>query len=112
MRQAGIIAAAGVYALEHNVERLADDHGNAKRLAESLGRYEAFRPNSPQTNIVVADIVRGELDDWLRRFRAAGVLAVAFGRQRMRMVTHINISAGDIETALQRIDEAVGAVAV
>jgi threonine aldolase len=110
MRQAGIIAAAGIYALEHNVERLGEDHENAKRLAGGLRRHEAFAPNAPETNIVVADIRRGSLNDWLSAFREAGVLAVAFGARRMRMVTHLNISRSDIDEALARIDEAVGAV--
>lgn len=112
MRQAGIIAAAGIYALEHNVERLPEDHANAKSLADGLRRHPAFLPNHPQTNIVVADIAKGDLDTWLAAFREAGVLAVAFGAQRMRMVTHLNITAGDITEALARIDRVVGAVPV
>jgi threonine aldolase len=110
MRQAGILAAAAIHALEHNVDRLTQDHANAKRLAQGLRRHDAFRPNDPETNIVVADIVRGELDAWLRTFREAGVLAVAFGPARMRMVTHLNISADDVDEALRRVDQAVMAV--
>ncbi len=109
MRQAGILAAAGIYALEHNVERMKDDHRNAARLAEGLARLEPFLPNVPQTNIVVAEIVRGQLETWITAFREAGVLAVPFGHQRMRMVTHINITADDVEEALRRIETAVGA---
>ncbi|GAB4326829.1 MAG: low-specificity L-threonine aldolase [Dehalococcoidia bacterium] len=109
MRQAGILAAAGIYALEHNIDRLAEDHQNAKALAKGLARHDAFAPNEPETNIVVADVLRGDLDAWLRAFAAEGVLAVPFGRQRMRMVTHINISAADVDEALARIDRAVAA---
>lgn len=109
MRQAGILAAAGIYALEHNIERLADDHRNAKALAAGLARYDAFVPNDPQTNIVVVDVVRGGLDGWLNAFAAEGVLAVPFGRQRLRMVTHINITAADVAEALARIGRAVAA---
>lgn len=112
MRQAGIIAAAGIFALEHNLDRLKEDHANAARLADGLRRIDAFVPNLPQTNIVVADIVRGTLDGWLRAFREQGVLAVAFGPQRMRMVTHLNIRSDDIEEALGRIARAAEAVAV
>ncbi|HEY5475254.1 MAG TPA: low-specificity L-threonine aldolase [Tepidiformaceae bacterium] len=108
MRQAGIIAAAGVYALEHNIDRLPEDHTNAKRLADGLRRFPAFVPNHPQTNIVIADVVDGDLDGWLAAFRDAGVLAVAFGANRMRMVTHLNISADDIMDALARIERVVG----
>jgi threonine aldolase len=112
MRQVGILAAAGIYALENNVERMAEDNANARRLAAGVARFEAFAPNDPQTNIVVADVTRGELDDWLAAFRDVGVLAVAFGPQRMRMVTHLDVSPADIEEALARIERAVGVVLV
>jgi len=56
--------------------------------------------------------VQGRLGDWLAAFEREGLLAVAFGQQRMRMVTHINISRGDVEDALGRIQRAVGAVPV
>ena len=85
---------------------------NAAKLAAGLAKLGPFAPNSPQTNIVVADVLRGNLDGWLAAFRAAGVLAVPFGPRRMRMVTHINISAADITEALTRIEQSVGAVAV
>ena len=110
MRQVGILAAAGLYAFEHNVARLADDHANARALADGLRELGPFRPNHPQTNIVVVDILRGELDDWLGSFEREGVLAVAFGPQRMRLVTHINVSSADVDEALRRIQSAVGAV--
>ena len=110
MRQVGILAAAGVFALEHNVQRLGDDHANATRLAAGLAGFDAFVPNSPQTNIVVADVVQGSLAGWLRAFHDEGLLAVAFGPSRMRMVTHINVSAGEIDEALGRIGRAVAAV--
>jgi threonine aldolase len=109
MRQAGILAAAGIYALENHVGRLGEDHANAKVVAEGLGKHEAFRPNDPETNIVVADIVQGRLEDWLAAFKAVGVLAVAFGPQRMRMVTHVNISTSDAAEAVRRIDAVVAA---
>lgn len=110
MRQAGILAAAGIYALENNLERLAEDHANARRLAEGLSALKPFAPNVPQSNILVADIREGKLEDWLKAFREAGVLAVAFGPQRLRMVTHINITPDDIEEALRRIEQVAAAV--
>jgi threonine aldolase len=110
MRQVGILAAAGIYALENNVDRMTEDNVNARRLAAGLGRLGAFAPNEPQTNIVVADVTRGDLDDWLAAFREAGVLAVGFGQQRMRMVTHLDVSAADVEDALSRIERVAGAV--
>jgi threonine aldolase len=112
MRQAGILAAAGLYAFEHNVERLAEDHTHARLLADGLRELGPFRPNHPQTNIVVADVVRGNLNDWLAALQREGVLAVAFGAQRIRLVTHINISREDVDDVLGRVQRAVGAVAV
>lgn len=112
MRQVGIIAAAGLYALENNVTRLAEDHANARALADGLRELGPFRPNSPETNIVIVDIVRGSLDGWLAAFAREGVLGVAFGPQRMRLVTHINITRANIDDALGRIQAAVGATAV
>jgi len=112
MRQVGILAAAGLYALEHNVVRLSEDHANARLLADGLRGLGPFRPNTPETNIVVADIVRGQLVDWLAAFEREGVLAVAFGPQRMRLVTHLNITRADIEEALARVQRTVGAVPV
>ncbi len=112
MRQAGILAAAGIYALDHHVDRLADDHANARRLADGLRRYDAFRPNQPQTNIVVADILRGTVEGWLGALRAEGLLAVPFGPKRIRLVTHLNITEGDIDAALVALEQAVEAAAV
>jgi threonine aldolase len=112
MRQVGILAAAGLFAFEHNIVRVSEDHENARFLADGLRELGPFRPNTPQTNIVVADVVRGSLAEWLAAFEREGVLAVAFGPQRMRLVTHINVARADIDEALRRIQNAVGAVAV
>ena len=111
MRQVGIIAAAGLYALEHNVDRLAEDHDNARALADGLRELGPFRPNVPQTNIVIVDVVRGSLDEWLQAFAREGVLAVPFGPQRIRLVTHLNITRSDVDAALGRIQAVVGATA-
>lgn len=111
MRQAGVLAAAGLYGLEHNVDRLAEDHENAALLAAGIAKLGPFAPNEPETNIVIADVLEGTLDGWLEAFQEAGVLAVAFGPQRFRMVTHINITRADIEEALSRLARAVGAKA-
>jgi threonine aldolase len=111
MRQAGILAAAGIFALEHNVRRLADDHENAARLAEGLNKLGVFRAPGPQTNIVVVDVLSGSLEVWVERLREAGVLAVPFGPQRLRMVTHLDVDAAAISEALDRISRVAGAVA-
>ncbi len=112
MRQVGILAAAGLYALDHNITRLSEDHANARALADGLRKLAPFRPNDPATNIVVVDIARGRLPDWLSAFEEQGVLGVAFGPQRMRLVTHINITRDDVDEALARIASIAGAVPV
>jgi threonine aldolase len=111
MRQAGIVAAAGLYALDNNVERLADDHANARRLAEGLA--DAGLPvdlEQVETNFVLLDTARLglEADDVLARLRAQGVLfSYAAGRGVLRAVTHLNVTAEDIEEAVERIPPAL-----
>ncbi len=109
LRQAGIIAAAGIYALENNISRLADDHANAARLAEGLTNLEVFEPEEPRTNILAVGLRRGTSGDWGRLLKDHGVLCTAFGPRRLRFVTHINITTDDIEEALVRIERAVAA---
>lgn len=112
MRQVGVLAAAGLYALEHNVARMADDHENARRLAAAFRPYEAFSPNTPETNIVVVDVLRGSVNGWLHALAQAGVLAVAFGPRRIRLVTHLNISSDDVDEVVLRLERTVEAAAV
>lgn len=96
MRQAGLLAAAGLYALDHQVERLADDHANAQRLAEGLERL-GYRIEPVQTNMVYVDI--GEGANALRDFAAAqGVRLTA--SPRLRLVTHLDVSARQIEQVI------------
>ncbi len=103
MRQAGVLAAAALYALDHHIERLAEDHENARLLARGLRELGPFEPNEPQTNIVVVEVREGTVEGWLESFRSVGVLAVPFGPNRFRMVTHLDVTRSDIEEALRRI---------
>ncbi|HSE80711.1 MAG TPA: GntG family PLP-dependent aldolase [Gaiellaceae bacterium] len=111
MRQAGIVAAAGLYALDHNVERLADDHANARRLAGGL--VEAGLPvdlDQVETNFVQVDVGALGLgaDDAVARLRAEGVLlSFATRKDVLRAVTHLDVSAGDVEQAIERIPRAL-----
>jgi threonine aldolase len=104
MRQAGIIAAAGVYALEHHVARLADDHANARRLAAGLGDIPGVTVENPEpeTNIVFFDIAGTgvPVPTYLERILARGVRMGAPGAGRLRAVTHLDIAEADIDTAL------------
>jgi len=103
MRQAGIIAAGGVYALRHNVKRLAEDHTNARRLAEGLAGLPGVRldPTTIETNIVFFELT-GELTAPMavERLLARGVRMGASGPRLIRAVTHLDIDAAGIERAL------------
>ena len=93
MRQVGILAAAGLYALDHHVERLAEDHAHAKLLAEACG----VDPASVETNIVVVD--RSDAADFVVAARAEGVAVAPVGPTAVRMVTHLDVSRDDAEKA-------------
>jgi threonine aldolase len=105
MRQAGILAAAGSHALAHNVDRLADDHANARLLADELLRGDDLELDlsTVQTNIVVFSLVdrRGVPDagSFVERCREHGVLLNPFGPRTVRAVTHLDITADDCRAA-------------
>ncbi len=107
MRQAGVIAAAGIVALTEMVDRLAEDHANARRLAEGLNHIPGIRIDLARvhTNIVYFDVVNGlTAEEVTERARAAGVLMLPTGPQRIRAVTHYGVEAADIEEALDVIE--------
>ena len=99
MRQAGVLAAAALHALDHHVERLADDHANARALAEGLQGLPGVTVQMPQTNILFVDLVPEKAAGVVDRLRAAGVLCT--GLYRLRFVTHLDVSATDITRAVQ-----------
>jgi threonine aldolase len=105
MRQAGIVAAAGLYALDHHVERLADDHANARRLGEALAA--AGLPvdlGQVETNFVFVDVGRFGMtgDEAIARLRAEGVLLSFAARKNvLRAVTHLDVTAQDVERAIE-----------
>jgi len=104
MRQAGVLAAAGIVALDEMVGRLQEDHENAHKLAEGFRSLPGLRLTYPaRSNIVIFDITNPDLDaeSLLAQWRADGVLMLAIAPQRIRAVTHFGISATDIETTLQ-----------
>jgi hypothetical protein len=112
MRQAGVVAAGGVYALDHHVARLADDHARARRLAEALS--DARVPvdlEQVETNFVQIDAARLGLDRAaaLARLAAAGVgLSATIHPTVMRAVTHLDVTDDDIDRASELIPEALG----
>jgi threonine aldolase len=104
MRQAGIIAAGGIYALRHHVERLADDHARARRLAEGLAELPGIKldPVDVETNIVVFEVT-GALDapTAVERLLAQGVRMGALGPRTLRAVTHLDVDAVGVARALE-----------
>jgi threonine aldolase len=111
MRQAGILAAAGIYALEHNVERLAEDHQHAKLLAEriSSARGLHLNPQEVETNILYfqLDLAKARFDAYelMQAMRQRGVLGLALNPTTMRLVTHLDVSREQVEEAAQIICE-------
>jgi threonine aldolase len=104
MRQAGVLAAAGIVALNEMVDRLAEDHANARRLAEGLAGLPglALDPARYPTNIVYFDVAKPGLSaaELVARLQAEGVRMLAAGPRTIRAVTHYEVTATDIDTAL------------
>ncbi|OGP60433.1 MAG: threonine aldolase [Deltaproteobacteria bacterium RBG_13_61_14] len=111
MRQAGILAAAGLYALDHHVERLAEDHRNARRLAEGLAGLEGIAVDlaKVETNMTFLEVTRPGLDafTYAGRLKQLGVLINPLGKSRLRAVTHLDVSRDDIETAIPIFQKAL-----
>jgi len=105
MRQSGVLAAAALYALDHHLDRLADDHANARLLADRLAGCGAVRPSVPETNIVMIDLARAgdTAEAVIPKLARAGVLVVPFGARRLRAVTHLDVTRADVERAADLI---------
>ena len=108
MRQAGIVAAAGLYALDHHVERLADDHENARALAQGLAELDGvvIDPDDVETNIVVFE--RARRGGVLRRAEERGGAHVRVGTGRVRAVTHLDVDRAGVERAVAAARSALG----
>jgi threonine aldolase len=104
MRQAGIIAAAGLYALDHHVERLAEDHANARRLAEGLAALPgvSLHLGMPETNLVFFDVggTGMSAEAVVAVARAQGVQIGVFGPTQIRAVTHLDVDEAAVDAAL------------
>lgn len=105
MRQVGIVAAGGLHALEHHVERLAEDHANARRLAAGLERLGVPVERAPETNIVMFEAPGS--GRFHRACTERGVWTIPFSPTRIRAVTHLEVSSTQIDAALERIAEAL-----
>jgi len=102
MRQAGILAAAGLYALEHNVERLAQDHANARALAQGLAKLPGLSVSQPDTNIVFVTVDPSIAPAFAAHLAQHGIGVVStYGSTRQRWVTHLDVDAAAVQEALE-----------
>ncbi|MFH1141715.1 MAG: GntG family PLP-dependent aldolase [Chloroflexota bacterium] len=110
MRQAGIIAAAGIVALDTMVDRLAEDHANAKRLALGLHRLRGLRleTEAVQTNIVIFEVMERPVREFMDVLKSRGVLSSFVSGRKVRMVTHYGIGPEDVDEALNIVEAAAG----
>ena len=104
MRQIGIVAAAGIHALDHNIDRLVDDHTNALRLAERLAQVKAIHvePDLVETNMVFMTLPDGAADGLRAHLAARGIL-LGGGAKQIRLVTHLDITRDDIDLLSEEI---------
>ncbi len=108
MRQVGIIAAAGLYAVKNNIKRLTEDHANATFFATELNKIESFNieMDRVQSNIVVANLnTNDDSTAAIDKLNKVNVKAVPFGEKKIRFVTHLDVSRADCEEALNRIND-------
>lgn len=103
LRQAGVLAAAALHALDHHVERLAEDHAHARRLAEGLQGLPGVTVALPQTNIVFVQLAPEKAAGAVDRLADAGVLCT--GLYQLRLVTHLDVSSSDIDHAIALLRE-------
>ncbi|MBT8397116.1 MAG: low specificity L-threonine aldolase [Gemmatimonadetes bacterium] len=109
MRQSGFLAAAGIYAMDHHLERLAEDHARARFLAEGSAEIPGVSVVPPETNIVMLDLEDPavSVDSVLAAMVAEGVLMVRFGPRRLRAVTHLDLDDEGVERAVAVLSRAV-----
>jgi threonine aldolase len=109
LRQGGICAAACLYALDHNIDRLAEDHENARALARGLAQIPGIAVEAPETNLVFFDVAEAGLtaEALETQARAAGVMISVMGRTRARACTHLDVDRAGIEEAVEVIRQAV-----
>lgn len=107
MRQAGILAAAGLYALDHHRPHLSEDHAKAQRLANGLAELSVFAidPTEVETNIVIFDVLSEPAAQVIETLEEHGVLLTPFGPSTIRATTHRDVTMGEIEQALATIRE-------
>jgi len=110
MRQVGILAAACLYALDHHIDRLADDHRRARRLADGFAACPGVRVIAPDTNIVMLDLEHASLEPraMLEGLRARGIWMSQYGPRRLRAITHLDVDDDGLGRAIAAFQSVVG----
>ena len=103
MRQVGVLAGACLYALDHHMERLRDDHANAQRLADALDEFDDVTPIPPETNILIFELSNKPAAEFCDELKARNVLALPISQRKVRMVTHLDVPDGMIDRAIKAI---------
>ena len=115
MRQDGIIAAGALYALQHNRQRLAEDHANAQILAEAMRKADGLSlwPDAVETNIVIFRVEPklGTAAEFVAELKGQGVWSLAIGPQQVRLVTHLDVTEAQCRQAAKIIRETAGRLA-
>lgn len=105
MRQSGIMAAAGLYALENHVERLAEDHANARRLADGVREVTDWEVDPVQTNMAFVVVPTEKMSELVQHCKARGILVGGYSPEKIRLVTHLDVSGGNIDEVLTAFRE-------
>lgn len=108
LRQAGIIAAPGLLALKSNIQRLADDHSNAKRLAQAINSYTDMSVNHPaETNIIVADTNESHWSapEWVNALADQGISVIQYKPKALRFTTHLDVTNADIDIVIEKLKD-------
>ena len=105
MRQSGILAAAGIHALQHHVDRLAEDHANASLLADGLAAIEGIEVAPVQTNMVFATVAEHKVGGLAEYLKQRGILIMAPIADALRLVTHLDLDADAIRTVVADCSE-------
>lgn len=103
MRQVGILAAACLYALDHHVERLAEDHEHARLLENALAELDGVTVTPPETNILIFELTSMPAAEFTGKIGERGVLAIPIGETKVRMVTHLDVSREEIDRTIDVI---------
>ena len=109
MRQTGILAAAGLYAIEHHLPDLEQDHIHARRLADGLAAFPSIHVRAPETNIVLISLADAELttEILLKRLRDQAIAMVAVGPDTIRATIHRDLATREIDTVIQAVEQAL-----